>query len=87
MIVNVVGHTYEGFLYSYTYEHKGNTVPTPQEVKRLAGDFADIVDYECLVLTNSSEQIPNGIRHIQEIVTLKPWGSEEYEQIFLEGQA
>ena len=87
MIVNVVGHTYEGFLSSYTYKYKGATVPTPQEVKRLAGDFADIVDYELVDITVKYKQLRNGVRTIRDEIVVKPWDSEDNEQVFLEGQA
>ena len=44
--VDVIGHLWNGGQGSYTYRTNSDHEPTPEDVRRLSGDFSGLVDFQ-----------------------------------------
>ena len=85
MTVNVVGTLWAGCQASYSY-HLPDSAPIPDAaaVKRLAGDFQAIEDFQVVRVTIESLAIPSGTRTKVDRVTVREWETEEAADVFAE---
>jgi len=82
MQVNVVGRTWEGFEATYSYSIGGESVPDAATVRRLAGDFQAVTDYQIIGTEYHYQAIPGGTRTVTDTVVLRDWDNAESEAAF-----
>ena len=83
--VNIIGTTWGGFQSAYSYNFTQTSEPTAQEIKRKAGDFSSVDDYQ--IITHSTEytrpdELTIVTTHTEKIV--RNWQSEESADLYLE---
>lgn len=84
--VNIVGQVWAGYESGYSYPCE--TIPADlAAVKRLAGDFQSVHDFEVTSLTAETEDLENGWREVRTFQVVRPWATEDAELAFAESEA
>lgn len=78
--IQVIGQVWAG--YDSTYEYTSPTMPDADVVRRMAGDFQSIVDYQVIRI----EQSGTWARSVTVREVARGWSLPDSASIFLQGQ-